>query len=96
MLHGEIVGHGAAIVCVSGFRMSVARESDAICFIEVLGNSGASVHAGVDLGADSRRGDKSREDNDGEEPQFARHGWPFSTYCEKLLRKRLGAEDHRG
>ena len=34
MLHGEIVGHGAAIVCVSGFRMSVACESDAICFIE--------------------------------------------------------------
>jgi len=95
MLHGEIVGHGSAIVCVSGFRMSVARERDAIRFIEVLGNSGASVHAGVDLCADGRRGDKSREDNDGEEPQFARHGWPFTTYGENLLGTRRGAEDHR-
>ena len=49
VVHGEIVGHGAAIVRRPRFGMGVARECDAICFIDALHDSRAGMQAGFDL-----------------------------------------------
>src|SRR5713226_9145708 len=93
VLHGEIVRHDPAIVCGPRFGAGVAREGYAICFIDALGNSGASMHAGFDLCANGRCGDKSGDGNRGEEPQFARHGSPYLYLNEIWPQAQLGADD---
>jgi len=91
VVHSEIVHHGAAIVRGPRFGTGVAGDCNTICFIDALGNSWASMQAGFNLRADRRRADDSGEGNYGEEPQFARHGFPFSN--ERLPQTKLGVRD---
>jgi hypothetical protein len=74
VLQREIVGHGATIVCGSGFGACVALEGDMIRFIDALRDSWARTRAGSLLGEASRHSRQRSEDSCGEEPEFAKHG----------------------
>src|SRR5690348_4421518 len=71
----KIVSHGAAIVGEPCFGMSVACEGDAIHLINALGDARTSTQARFNLCREGLRGNKYGEDGDGEEPEFAKHGF---------------------